>query len=148
MTEPPKDIPSGGWFSASKDIVTFIGGLIAVLVFFGSILAWATGGLKLQSQVDIDQFRTQLNSIQVDQKNQFTGIMARLDALPRPSDYATQEAHLGRLDNNLSALTDRMINAMATLSDRMSKDEVISGELAGRLTTITAGGASATRNPR
>ena len=143
MTQERKEVV-GGWWEKSKEIVTFLGGLIAVLVFVGGILAWCFGGLKLQSQIDLEAFKTQLNNIQQAQATQAQQnqasqerIIGRLDALPRPSDYANQEAHLSHLDA-----------AVQALGDRMTADEVATARIAAKLDALSAGGAAGVRNPR
>ena len=143
MTQERRDIV-GGWWERAKEIVTFLGGLIAVLVFLGGIAAWCFGGLKWQSQIDLDAFKQQLTNIQQAQaaqaqQNQASQdrIIARLDALPRPSDYANQEAHLSHLDG-----------AVQALGDRMTADEVATARFSAKLDALTAGGAAGMRNPR
>lgn len=123
----------------ANSLVSFVGGLIGILVFIGGIGVWATGGLKWQSEVDLQSLRNQLTNIQTAQDR----IAARLDSYPRPTDFAEVEAHLARVDNAMTAASERLTVAVQAVADRMTRDEVATADLAGRLSAMPL-----TRNPR
>lgn len=115
MTQAQSKTVSGiyGW---AKEVIQVGGGLLVLLGAIYTIVVWGTGGLKLQSQIDLEQVRSQLSSIQAAQTDQALRaqqaqdrIIARLDALPRPADYAQQDAHLSRLDAAIGELRDATV---------------------------------------
>lgn len=134
MTQPPRHTPQREPEEPSRGTPLTMAKMLTMLALVGSLFTgfnWAFGGLRPQSQVDADDFRRQLTSIQqtqvaqaaenkaaqeriiaaqADQKREAQAtldkIMARLEAMPRPSDYAQQDAHLGRLDSAVQELRE------------------------------------------
>lgn len=122
MTQSQRDT-LGSWWDRSKEVVTFAGGTIAILVFLWGVFAWLTGGIQLKSQSDLRDFSAQLEVIRANQSQAAVEakasakeakdaqdraakeaqmaqqkIIDRLDAMPRPSDYSSQQASINELN--------------------------------------------------
>jgi hypothetical protein len=155
MTEESKET-AGGVARQIREWIIVGGSLVAIIGGVWLAMLWLTGGLKPQTQVDQDGFRTQLSSIQAAQEKSVTTnlaaydrIIARLDALPRPIDYANQEAHLGRLDTALQAAYDRMTRIEIDAADRGVRIQSVQANLDNMLRANGApGNSSSVRQPR
>lgn len=122
----------GGWLASLKEWSPIVTCVIAAIYFGSGLLTGLVGPLRPQTQIDQDTLRSQLASLQATSDR----IIARLDALPRPSDYQAQDQHLGRIDG-----------ALAALGDRLTQDEIGVANVKGRVDTLWSGTASQIRNP-
>lgn len=156
----------GGWLGRAEKPVTTIGGLIVIIYFLTWTVSYFFGPLIPKNQIDQDALKTQLtaiqtaqtakldsiqaaqttqlNSIQASQTAQFNEtkvaqerIMNRLDAMPRPSDYAEQQQHLARIDQTFNAI-----------GDRFTRDEISAAETATKVQRLIDGSAAPLRIPR
>jgi hypothetical protein len=125
MTQTQRDAVAE-WWSKTKDIVAILAGLTVVLAAVYGGLNWITGGVQTKAQSTLDEFRTQLTAIQLDQGKAASAavaaqdkIIARLDALPRPKDYSDQEVHLHDLDHRVDILNDGAIKIRSDLDHLM-----------------------------
>jgi negative regulator of sigma E activity len=130
---------------------------IAVGYCVFAIITALVGPLIPKSQQEQEALRTQLtvvqatqtaqlNSIQAQQTAQFSEMkqaqermMARLDTMPRPSDYDDQKQHLVRIDN-----------AFGAVGDRFQKDELETKGVEDRVKALEEKGATGGpyRNPQ
>jgi hypothetical protein len=140
MTED-SDKAAGGVAKQVREWIIVVGSLVAILAGVWWAMLWFTGGLKPQTQVDQDGFRTQLSSIQTTQEKNAAAsalandrIIARLDALPKPSDL---ESHLTRIDQ-----------ALLAAYDRATAIEVAASKLAGRFESLMSGDADRANKPQ
>lgn len=92
-----------------------------------------TGGFTLKNQSAMSDLDQKVSQIQVSVDK----LQARLDTMPRPSDYTAQETHLSRLDN-----------ALAEMRDRVATDEAISAGVKARVDRLEAGTNAPIRIPR
>lgn len=143
MTQQSKD-SIGSILAPVKDIIIVLGALFATIAGIWYIVLWFTGGLTPKIQLDQDAFRAQLSSIQATQEKNAAAsagwndrIMARLDALPRPSDYTNQESHLSHIDL-----------AMQAAYDRVTQIEIAASKLAGRFESMISDSADRANKPQ
>jgi hypothetical protein len=135
------------WISGLKEwapsITVVLGIGYAIYGIISGLITFYSGGLVTKNQIDQEAIKaqlnvyqtaqtTQLNDIQKSQTAQFNEtklaqerIMARLDAMPRPSDYTEQQQHLRQID-----LT------FGTVGDRFVADELAAKGLDGRVTAL------------
>lgn len=125
-------------------MVTLASSLVSIGAVCWGLTIWFTGGLRPQTQIDQDGFKAQLASIQDAQKVQANEVrmwrdemIGRFDRLPRPSDYANQDAHLSRIDT-----------AISSISDRITADELKAVEIATQVRRLTDGTTAPLRFPR
>ena len=102
--------------------------IASVIVIFGGISAaalWLTGGFEPQSRVEIKEMATKITDMQ----QTLAEMQHSLRAMPRPIDYANQDAHLSRLDGQVSALGDRVgrdeVDAAGMKSDAASTKSLV-----------------------
>src|SRR5664279_3693929 len=107
MSDPAPSIFHQVWSELPRISV-----MIACAGVIWAVLTWATGGVRPQSSIDIDNIKAAIADLQrvqiADlQKNQ-AQILGRLDAMWRTQDYAERDGHFARLDSVFEALRDRV----------------------------------------
>lgn len=87
-----------------RNLLSTINEYMPTILCVGAVVFWGFGGVRPQSLVDNDSIRTQLNSFQDTQKTNFENlqkqidkIFTRLETMPRPNDFADQQASLKAL---------------------------------------------------
>ncbi len=74
-----------------------------LVIGLGAVL-WITGGIHPQSQTQYEELTRQVAELQ----RTLGAINDKINLMPRPSDYAAQNDHLARIDNEITALGDRI----------------------------------------
>jgi hypothetical protein len=131
--------------SIIKEWMPAVGGTIAVIYFFVKIVSAIGGPIKMGTQVDLTSMGTRVTALEDAQKvaaatqtamvdeirNTKTAIIDKINAMPRPTDYSDQSAHLSKLD------------------DRMGKQDVATADLSARVSSIEGQlGRQPYRNPQ
>lgn len=119
-----------------QSIQPYLNLMVVCLALGGGLftaLTALTGGFTLKNQSAMSDLDQKVSQIQVSVDK----LQARLDTMPRPSDYTAQETHLSRLDN-----------ALAEMRDRVATDEAISAGVKARVDRLEAGTNAPIRIPR
>ena len=108
------------YWTKLKDAVTVGGSACAIVLGLATGTAWLTGGLKPGMQVQGEQIQASVDRL----AKQVSQMADKIDAMPRPSDYAAIDAHFARIDALLESLRSRMDKADvdgATLRTRLDR---------------------------
>jgi chromosome segregation ATPase len=96
---------------ATVKIVTLLGGVLIIAGALWGATAWATGGLRPQTQVASDALSERVKTIQGDIEE----IKKRLNEMPGAYEIGAQRAQLGRLDERLGATEKQGANFEARI---------------------------------
>lgn len=132
MTDNPPAIPESLWEQIWSNLPRILI-VISTLSVLYAVLTWFTGGLRPQSQIDLENLKLQMSEM----RSGVAVCNSRLDALPRASDFAEWQAHLSRLD----AVYD-------SLRDRLTAEEYATKDNTAGLRDLLSGTKTPVRNPR
>jgi hypothetical protein len=104
------------WAAAPRLLI-----MISALTVMYAVLTWLTGGVRPQSQIDLDN----LKSTQTGLASRVAVCESRLDALPRTADFSNWEAHLSRLDAVFEAQRDQVTQNKYDIKDLMNKYQAL-----------------------
>lgn len=104
------------WAAAPRILIM----ITALTVMYG-VLTWMTGGVRPQSQIDLDN----LKSTQINLSSRVAVCESRLDTIPRNSDFANWEAHLSRLDAVFEAQRDQVTQNKYDIKDLLNKYQAL-----------------------
>jgi biopolymer transport protein ExbB/TolQ len=111
------DVPA--WYDRAGKFVALVGGTLVIIVTIAGGISWATGGLKLGTQVSADELTGKVNNIQID----VAKIKDRVDAFPRQSDFDAQ-ANLNRqVLAEISAIRDQVAIDEKLAAATIARDE-------------------------
>lgn len=103
----------GQLWAAAPQISAVVAGLTVVI----GIMAWMFGGVRPQSQIDLDNLKVLSAKLEAQQQV----IVSRLDALPRASDFADWTAHLARLDAVFDGQREKITQSIYDIKDLNSR---------------------------
>lgn len=137
----PATAPKPAPFSGLRDVLNTIVLSLTLLSMITGGIIFFTGGFQLKNQAVVEDLSSKMTALQ----RSMDAMQARFDSLPRPSDYAAQDAHLSRLDN---AITDLRDHAISDLRDRIAAGEAINAAVKARVDRLEAGSNIPIRIPR
>lgn len=119
--------PKTTLWSLTKEILPVVTSVIVICGCLFGMLTWATGGVLPQNQYDLKSINQQLENIKNDQSREAKRqsdsqekIINRLDAMPRPSDWAEQSAHMAALDSAVGTLSVGLAGAQHDIQNLQS----------------------------
>jgi hypothetical protein len=131
-----------GWMTLGRAAELFIVAAAVISLLFQPI-TWVTGGLRPQSQIEIDNAKqktadlsarldTQI-AIEASDKAQILASIdnlrqlfaTRLDAMWRPSDFAERDSHLSRLDTVFEGQRDKITDYGYAIKDLQNRYQAL-----------------------
>jgi len=120
--------------SAALTILAVPCGAVYAVVYF------ATGGVKSNNQVQIDQLINSVNAMQRSydaMTARFDALTAQVGSLPKTTDLTALETHMAHVDSDIAALVDRLTN-----------DEIKSAATNEAIRQLQTGTRTPVREPR
>lgn len=99
-----------------------LSGIIAAITVVLAVLTWSLGGVRPQSQIELDALKAEV----VKAQSRLAVIESRIEALPRAQDYADWTAHLSRLDAVFEAQRDKLTAATYDIKDVQNRVQTLS----------------------
>lgn len=91
--------------------------MVAAASFVWAIMTFATGGIRPQSQIDLENLKEKQTNL----ASRVAVCESRLDQMPRSQDFADWTAHLSRLDAVFEAQRNQVSQSQFDIKDLMSK---------------------------
>jgi hypothetical protein len=110
--QPPPTVWEQLWAASPR--VLF---MITALTVVYAILTFMTGGIRPQTQIDLEDLKRQETGL----ASKVAVCESRLDALPRASDFSDWVAHLSRLDAVFEAQRDQVTQNKYDIKDLANK---------------------------
>lgn len=120
-------------WTRAREAMQAVSSLFVVLGGIYAVSTALTGGFTPQTQVAASELKSQV----VDVQKTVNDIKARVDQLPRPSDYVDTQTHLARIDATFGAV-----------GDRLTHDEIAAAETATQVKRLIDGTNAPLRSPR
>lgn len=107
--------------------------VVVIVAFAGGVVIWAIGGFAPQTQVQVQQLTASIAGLQ----RTVEALGGKVDAMPRAVDYTALDAHLSRIDVQV-----------ATIIDRLTRDEIESAQTRQEIRQLRIGTDTPVRQPR